>query len=79
MEEPMSDDANLDARRLAELGKELPSIDLDGATAQRIAQRARLSVGRGPSPTRLVEPLLVALVAVSIVVWTAYKLYEILS
>ncbi|NVB78896.1 MAG: hypothetical protein HOV81_10910, partial [Kofleriaceae bacterium] len=58
---------------------ELPSIDLDGATAQRIAHRARLSVGRGPSPTRLVEPLLVALVAVSIVVWTAYKLYEILS
>lgn len=75
----MSDDANLDAKRLAELGKELPAIDLDGATAQRIAQRARLSVGRRPSPTRLVEPVVVALLAVSILVWTAYKLYQILS
>lgn len=75
----MSDDANLDAKRLAELSKDLPSIDLDGEAAQRIAQRARLSVGRGLSSRRLVEPLLVALVAVSIVVWTAYKLYEILS
>lgn len=75
----MTDDGNLDARRLAELSKDLPSIDLDGEAAQRIARRARLSVGRGPSPTRLVEPLLVAVVAVSIVVWTAYMLYEILS
>lgn len=74
----MSDDANLDAQRLAELGKELPSIDLDPASAQRIAQRARMSVGRGPSPVRLVEPLLIAILALSIVVWTAIMLYELI-
>ena len=75
----MSDDANLDARRLAELGKELPPIDLEHASAQRIAERARLSVGRGPSPARLVEPLIDAALAVSILVWTALKLCELLG
>lgn len=74
----MSDDPNLDAKRLAELGKELPSLDLDSASAQRIAHRARQSVGRGPSPVRFVEPALVAILAVSILVWTALKLYELL-
>jgi hypothetical protein len=77
MEESMSDDANLDAKRLAELGKELPAIDVDSTSAQRIAHRARQSIGRGPSPVRLVEPLLVTLFAVSILVWAALKLYEV--
>ena len=71
----MSDD---DAKKLAELSRELPSIDLDDAAAQRIAQRARASVGRGPSPWRFVEPVLVGLLVVSVLVWTVLKLIEVL-
>ena len=53
----MSDDD--DANKLAEISRELPPIDIDEASAQRIALAARQSVGRGPSPTRFIEPVLV--------------------
>lgn len=74
----MTPDEN-DAKKLAEISRELPSIDLDEAAAQRIAQRARASVGRGPSPKRFVEPMLVGLLVVSVLVWTVLKLIEVLG
>ena len=72
----MTDD---DAKKLAELGRELPAIDLDEAASQRIAQRARASVGRRPSPKRFVEPVLVGLLVLSVLVWTILKLIEVLG
>ena len=47
--------------------------------AQRIAQRTRLQVGRGPSPRRFVEPALVALLVLAVLVWTVIKLIEVLG
>jgi hypothetical protein len=76
MEDAMSDD---DAKKLAEISRELPPIDIDDAAAQRIKQRARATVGRGPSPTRFVEPALVALLVLSVLVWTIYKIIEVLA
>ena len=73
----MSD--NDDAKKLAEISRELRPIDIDDAAAQRIAQRARASVGRGPSPARFVEPVLVGLLAMSVLVWTILKLIEVLG
>ena len=73
----MSD--NDDAKKLAEISRELPKIDIDDVSAQRIAQRARASVGRGRSPTRFVEPVLVGLVLLSVLVWTILKLIEVLT
>jgi len=70
---------NDDAQKLAEISRELPPIDIDDVSAQRIAQRARASVGRGPSPTRFVEPVLVGLVLLSVLVWTIFKLIEVLA
>ena len=72
----MSDD---DAKKLAEISRELPPIDIDDAAAQRIAQRARASVGHGPSPARFIEPVLAGLLLLSVLVWTIYKLIEVLG
>ena len=71
----MTDD---DAKRLADISRELPALDLDDASARRIALRTRESVGRGPSPLRFIEPVLVVLFTSSIAVWTALKLVELL-
>ncbi|HUS31160.1 MAG TPA: hypothetical protein VMZ53_21770 [Kofleriaceae bacterium] len=68
-----------DANKLAEISRELPPLDIDDAAAQRIAQRARASVGRGPSPTRFIEPVLVGLLVLSVLVWTILKLIEVLG
>lgn len=73
----MSDDD--DAKKLAEISRELPPIDIDAAAAQRISQRARASVGRGRSPARFIEPVLVALLLLSVIVWTIIKLIEVLG
>jgi hypothetical protein len=70
---------NDDAKKLGELGRELPRIDLDDAAAKRIAQATRSSVGKGPSPTRFIEPVLVGLLVLSVLVWTIYKLVEVLG
>jgi hypothetical protein len=71
----MTDD---DATKLAQLGAELPPIDLDESAAHRIAHRARESVGHGPSPLRFVEPVLVALFETSFFVWVLVKVMEVL-
>lgn len=61
---------------LAEL-RELPPIDLDRETADRIAARARGEIGRGESPLRFVEPVLVAAMSSSFLVWAALKIAEV--
>ncbi len=68
-----------DAARLAELGKELPAIDLDATSAARIARRARRDVGRGPSPERWIEPAIAALACGGYLVWALIKVLEALG
>ena len=72
----MSDD---DAKKLAEISRELPPIDLDDVSAQRIALRARQQVGKGPTLTRFIEPAVIVLFTTSMVAWIVYKMIEILG
>lgn len=67
-----------DVQGLGELSRELPAIDLDATTAERIARRARVDVGRGPSPRRFVEPTLAALIVLGYVAWAIVKILEAL-
>jgi len=71
----MTDD---DAARLTEISRELPAIDLDQPTAERIARRARADVGRAPSRARLVEPALWATLVAAYLIWAAIKVFEAL-
>jgi hypothetical protein len=73
------DDATADATKLMEISRELPPIDLDDASARRIAHEARMSVGRGPSPLRFVEPIAVALLGGGVLGWAIMKLVEVLG
>ncbi|MBA3452001.1 MAG: hypothetical protein H0T42_02755 [Deltaproteobacteria bacterium] len=68
-----------DVAKLAELSRELPTIDVDSQSAERIAMRARQDVGRGPSPRRLVEPVLATLLVGSYLVWAVLKIVEALG
>jgi len=70
----MSDDAD----ELAQLSRELPRIDLDDASAQRIAHRARVAVGRRRSLTRFGEPALIILFEVSVLMWVLVKVVQVL-
>ena len=72
----MTDD---DAKKLAEISRDLPTLDVDEATAGRIATTTRAFVGRGNSPLRFIEPILVALLVTSILAWTILKLVEVLG
>ena len=67
-----------DAARLGELGQRLAPIDVDTESAERIARRARNSVGRGPSLTRFVEPALATAFAVSYLAWAIVRVLEAL-
>jgi hypothetical protein len=67
-----------DAARLGELGRELAPIDLDAESAERIARRARGSIGRGRSPARFVEPAIATAFAVSYLAWAIAKVLEAL-
>jgi hypothetical protein len=75
MEVGMSDDA----QKLAEISRDLPPVDVDEARAQRIAAMTRVQVGHGPSPKRFIEPILVGVVATSMLAWVICKLVEILG
>ena len=68
-----------DEDALAELGRELPSIDLDATTAELIARRARQDVGKGPSPRRLILPIVSGALIAGCLGWTIVKLIEILG
>jgi len=69
----MSDD---DSKRIAEL--DFARIDVDAERAERIAQRARLDLGRGPSPWRFGEPVLVAILVAGVLGWAIVKVVELL-
>lgn len=68
-----------DVQGLGELSRELPAIDLDATTAERIARRARGDVGKGPSPRRLVEPALAAVIVLGYIAWVVVKILEALG
>lgn len=72
----MSED---DAKLLAAISRELPTIDVDDARAQQMAAQTRLQVGRAPSVLRFVEPVAVALLVTSMLAWVVIKLIEILG
>jgi hypothetical protein len=61
----------------AELRKQLTPIDVDHASAELIARRARQSVGRGRSLRRFLEPAVVVLVTTSFLTWMVLKLVEV--
>lgn len=67
-----------DVQRLGELSRELPAIELDANTAERIARRARDDIGKGPSPKRFVEPALAALMMLGYLAWVIVKIVEAL-
>jgi len=67
-----------DAARLGELGQGLAPIDLPAENAERIARRARNSVGRGPSLSRFVEPALATAFAISYLAWAIARVLEAL-
>ena len=68
-----------DAAQLAELSRELPRIDVDAPSAQRISQRARQAIGRGAPASRFIEPVLVVALEIGISAWMVIKLFEVLS
>lgn len=67
-----------DVQGLGEISRELPAIDLDATTAQRIARRVRGDVGKGPSPRRFIEPAITAALLLGYVVWMIVKILEAL-
>lgn len=68
-----------DAQELAELAKDLPAIDLDTTSAERMALRVRQDLGKGPPAGRLVLPIVATVVAVVYLAWMIVKLVELLS
>ena len=68
-----------DVSKLAEISRELPPIDVDSISAERIAMRARADVGRGRSPRRLIEPALATVLVASYLVWAVLKIVEALG
>jgi len=70
----MTDEDDLHA-----LSRELPGVDLDSTTAERIARRARHDIGKGPPRRRLILPILAALLALGYAVWGVIKLIELLG
>ncbi|HEY0193869.1 MAG TPA: hypothetical protein VGC42_22285 [Kofleriaceae bacterium] len=74
MSQPTPDD---DVHQLAALARQLTAPDLDAERAARIAWTARQDVGRGPSPWRLVEPILAAAVTISYFLWALREIYAV--
>jgi hypothetical protein len=68
-----------DENQLHEISRELPAIDLDATTAERIARRARHDLGKGPPRRRLILPIIAALVALGYAAWGILKLIELLT
>jgi len=68
-----------DESQLHELSRELPAIDLDATTAERIALQARQDIGKGPPRRRWILPIIAAIVAIGYAVWGILKLIELLG
>lgn len=66
-------------RRLAELGRELPALDLDAKSAERIARRAAGDLGKRPPVRRHVELALASVIALAYLVWIVGKVLELLG
>ncbi|MEP6863722.1 MAG: hypothetical protein ABJE66_24055 [Deltaproteobacteria bacterium] len=67
-----------DAMQLKELAGGLPAVDVDPASADRIAVRVRHDLGHGPPKRRLIEAILVGILVACTFGWTLYKAYEAL-
>jgi hypothetical protein len=68
-----------DAQELADLAKDLPAIDLDTTSAERMAHRARQDLGKGPPLGRLALPILAAIVVTVYLGWMILKIAELLG
>jgi hypothetical protein len=68
-----------DTAMLGEISRQLPAIDVDTTTGERIARRARHDVGRGLSPRRFIEPIVIGVLASSVMAWAGVKLVELLG
>lgn len=68
-----------DVTQLAQISRELPAIDVDSVSAERIALRARENIGRRRSARRFVEPVLATVLVGSYLVWAVFKIVEALS
>ncbi|MEO6777637.1 MAG: hypothetical protein ABI467_32215 [Kofleriaceae bacterium] len=64
--------------KLGQLAGGLPAIDLDPASTERIAARARRDVGHGPPKRRLIEAILVGIFAASTFGWALFEVYQAL-
>lgn len=73
-----TDDAD-DARKLAEISRELPPIDIDTTTGEQIARRARRDVGKGPPKRRWILPAVAVAASLSYLTWTLLQLFEVLG
>ncbi|MBC7974037.1 MAG: hypothetical protein H7138_03560 [Myxococcales bacterium] len=71
----MTDPRDDDAVKLAELARELPTIDLDPASAARVVRVAR----QGAGLMRYVEPVLAAAFVTSYLAWAISKVLEALG
>jgi hypothetical protein len=67
-----------DAMQLKELAGGLPAVDLDPASADRIAVRARHDLRHGPPKRRLIEAILVGILVTCTFGWALFKVYEAL-
>lgn len=76
MMNPVDDD---DAKQLADLSKDMPAIDLDNVSAERMAHRLRQDLGKPPSARRFVLPIVAAIVVLAYGTWTLLKVLEVLG
>jgi hypothetical protein len=68
----MNESNNDDELRLRDVSRDLPTLDIEPATAERIARAAR----GGRPMYRVVEVVLVVLLAVGVLGWAVVKLLE---
>jgi hypothetical protein len=67
-----------DAMELKQLAGGLPAVDVDPASADRIAVRVRHDLGHGPPKRRLIEAILIGILVALTFVWAFYEAYEAL-
>jgi hypothetical protein len=72
-------DDELDLRRLTEISRELPRIDLDEESAERIAHRAALDLGKRPPIRRGLELALASVIVTVYLMWVIGKVLELLG
>jgi hypothetical protein len=68
-----------DTTKLKDLVKDLPAVDVDTSSAERIAARVRRDVGHPPPKSRLILPILVGLLVVITIVWALLRAFEALT